>query len=136
MQKILWTLVLVSPLAHADPNYWICYATDGHHTWSSPSSEQRSAINNAYDACKKTSDDPAKCSTDKENCDYYMYGKSAKPLWECYALDHNSRRWKNSPRTTRNSAALASKAKCQNHSSFPDSCYMVLWTCKDLNDYL
>ena len=136
IQSCLMTLILFSVpiIAAADPNYWICSASDGHQTWSSQAAEQRAAINHAYDSCKKASELPKQCLSSRESCEFYLQGKSTRPLWQCTALDPDTKRWKSNFYSKRDDAALAAKAYCKDNSGYPDSCYIVLSSCKNLNE--
>ena len=94
---------------------------------------QLAAINKALDACKKQSQFPANCKVAKARCEAFVNGISTRPMWQCTALDQMAKVWPSKIYVHRDDAAIAAKAYCQQGSSFPDTCYINLMTCKNLN---
>lgn len=114
--------------------YWQCSVYDGAgKQWMVQSSYQLAAINRAFDACKKQSQHPATCKSSKEDCDAFVNGRSTRPLWQCTALDHTGTPWPSNLYPQRDDAALAAKAFCQHNNGSPDTCYVNLITCKNIN---
>lgn len=121
---------------HFDPNsnYWYCSASDAEDKeWTVTSGYELAAINKAFDACKKESRMPATCKVAKENCEVFVNGLSTRPMWRCTALDQTAQPWRSNVYSQRDDAALAAKAYCQDESSLPDTCYINLITCRNLN---
>lgn len=145
MKKTIVSLLLCSLLTPTlwanDPslmrganNYWLCAAYDGHDKqWQAKSPYQRTAINQAWDACKKQSAIPDTCKAAKEFCEAIIKGVSNKPMWKCTAFDQMAKSWVSDVYRQRNDAALGAKAYCQERSGVPHSCYVNLMTCTNLN---
>ncbi len=135
---LLINLLLYSIYASAyTGSYVLCTTSDGQdNQWSAVSTFERAAINKAYDDCKKQSSIPDTCSSSLSACETYVNGVSTRPLWQCTALDHTGHRWKNEPSAHRDDAALGAKAFCQQRNGSPDSCYVNLLTCVNLNGEL
>lgn len=134
------TLVIFSLMvsfAHArqeEDNTWHCNAYDGEERqWVASSAYQRTALNKAYEACKKESAKPLSCKAAKEYCDASIQGISTSPMWQCTALDQMAQPWKSSLYIHRDDAALGAKAFCHERSAMPDTCYINLLTCKNIN---
>jgi hypothetical protein len=117
-----------------DLNFWSCTAYDAENKeWNGKSGYELAAINKAYEACRKQSKIPTSCKTAKESCEVFMNGVSTRPMWRCTALDQMAKTWPSNVYTHRDDAAIAAKAYCEQGSSFPDTCYINLMTCKNLN---
>ncbi|WP_133127790.1 hypothetical protein [Legionella nagasakiensis] len=117
-----------------DDSYWQCSAYDQENNqWIAKSPYERTAINKAYDACKKQSRAPKTCKTAKESCDAIVKGRNIRPMWRCTALDSMAKAWMSDIYRHRDDAALGAKAYCQQRSTVPASCYINLLTCKNLN---
>lgn len=117
-----------------EDSFWLCKAYDSdNNQWMVKSPYQQVAINQAYDGCKKKSKFPASCQAAKEFCDSYIKGVSTKPMWRCTALDHLASVWESDVYTQRDDAALGAKAYCEQNSGMPDTCYVNLLTCKNMN---
>lgn len=113
---------------------WHCAARDAaNKEWTANSGFSRSAINHAFEACKKESTLPDTCKTSSVDCESFIDGVSTRPAWRCLALDQMGKSWKSNPYPQRDDAAIAAKAYCQDQSGFPDTCYINLMTCKNLN---
>jgi hypothetical protein len=131
--------LLVAQKATADDtatelNYWRCIAHDDENKeWIAKSSFELAAINKAYDACKKQSNIPSSCKTAKETCEVFMNGVSTRPMWRCTAFDQMAKSWPSNTYTHRDDAAIAAKAYCEQGSAFPDTCFINLMTCKNMN---
>lgn len=128
----------ISSLAMAadlsDGNYWTCSAHDAENReWVIYSSYEISAIHKAYEECKKQSKIPASCKVSKAACEEFVNGVSTRPMWQCIALDRSAKEWPSNSHPDRDDAAIAAKDNCRQHSSFPDTCYINLMTCKNLN---
>ena len=127
----------LSTLAIADntENNWECRVQDSTQTqWVGKGTYERSATNKALAACKKESKSPETCKAAKENCEVFVNGKSTRPMWRCTALDQFAKVWRSSIYPHRDDAALGAKAYCQENSGMPDSCYINLMMCKNLNE--
>lgn len=132
----------------AENNYWQCTAYDSEEKqWIVKNAYERVAINKAFEACKKESRAPASCKATNESCDYFANGtNSNRPkvsvnmnrtfsdaMWQCTALDQMAKPWVGNPSSNKDDAALGAKAYCQQHSTVPDTCYINLLTCKNIN---
>ncbi|WP_028387687.1 hypothetical protein [Legionella fairfieldensis] len=143
MSKLLTVILLIGSFIfhsaeaeeiNASGNYWRCTSFDGENKeWTVNSNYELSAINKALDACKKQSNRPTSCKTAKETCEVFINGTSTRPMWRCTALDQMAKTWPGNIYAHRDDAAIAAKAYCQQESSFPDTCYINLITCKNLN---
>lgn len=115
--------------------FWQCVAYDSQHLeWAGTSTYQLTASNKAMDACKKQSHHPATCKVAKESCDAYVHGVNTSPMWQCTALDLMAKPWVSNPHHLRDDAAIAARGLCEQHSAMPDTCYINLMTCKNLNE--
>lgn len=113
---------------------WQCISTDSdYNEWKGEGSYQRNALNSAYDLCKKQSKNPVSCKVSSENCDSFIGSVSTSPLWQCSALDKMAMVWKSEMYRKADDAALAAKAFCQERSALPETCYINLLFCKNLN---
>ena len=119
-----------------DPNnYWECRARDSADTeWVAKGSYERVATNDAFDACKKQSPSPTTCKSSKENCEVFINGMTTRPMWRCTSLDQLSKVWRSNIYSRRDDAALGAKAYCHQHSAMPDTCYINLMMCKNINE--
>ena len=121
-------------LESREKNYWQCTASDHNDKqWVARSEYERGATNKAFEGCKKESSLPTSCKVAKENCEEIVKGVSTRPMWQCTALDQMARPWRSSFYPQRDDAALGAKAYCQHNSKVPDSCYINLLTCKNMN---
>jgi hypothetical protein len=137
MNKLILILLsfILTTATWAEGSYWQCTTVDNQEKqWVAKNPYDRVAINKAYDACKKQSTNPSSCKSSKENCEYFSDGMSTRPAWRCTALDQMSKPWPSNLHTNRDDAALEAKAYCQQHSGMPDSCYINLLTCNNLNE--
>lgn len=115
-------------------NYWRCSAYDAQNKeWVGQSDYQLTSLNRAYEACKKQSQVPATCKTSKEDCDSIVDGISTRSMWRCVALDLAANAWPSNIYDQAGDAAFAAKAYCQANSSLPETCYVYLFTCRNLN---
>lgn len=113
---------------------WQCIAKDANQKqWIIKSNYQRNAINLALEGCKKESTLPTTCEALDDNCDSLINGRSTKPLWRCIALDHTATPWTGTLSGNRDNAALSAKARCKDQSTLPESCYINMLTCSNLN---
>ncbi|MDI9818807.1 MULTISPECIES: hypothetical protein [unclassified Legionella] len=118
----------------ADTNYWKCTAHDAEHKeWTGHSSYQLTSINRAYEACKRQSRVPESCQTSKESCEQIVDGMTTSPMWRCVALDESAAPWASNIYRNASDAAVAAKAYCQANSILPETCYVYLFTCRNLN---
>lgn len=114
--------------------YWQCRVLDSAgKQWVEQSGYQLAAINRAFDACKKQSQYPDTCKSSKADCDAFINGNSTRPMFQCTALDHLATPWRSSLYPQPDDAALGAKAFCQQNSSSPDTCYINMITCKNIN---
>lgn len=133
LSMILPSLIWADTLSSS--SYWQCSAHDStDKQWVAKSVYERAATNQAYDGCKKQSTNPTSCKIAKEFCEYFANGKSNRPMWQCTALDLMAKPWVSNTYSQRDDAAIAAKAYCQEQSSMPDTCYINLLTCKNLNE--
>lgn len=122
------------PSFAAGEDYWICKAHDAtQKEWVVQNTYQRMAINLAFDACKKQSTSPLTCNTSNNSCEGFIDGVSTKPLWLCLALDANATPWRSNYYTNKEDAALAAKAYCKSKSELPETCYVNMITCNNIN---
>lgn len=116
-------------------NYWKCSIKDNENrVWTASNSYQKIAFNVAIDNCKKGSKVPASCMASKSTCVNYSNGINMTPMWECTAIDESAEPWVSNPNPQREEAALSAKAYCQENSQLPDTCYINLITCININD--
>lgn len=134
-KEFIFALCFTSPALYAEGiSYWQCTIQDElRHQWHDANLYERVAMNKALEACKKESPVPMSCKMDKNNCSFYFNGQSTRPLWQCTALDHDAKPWQSSVHPSREEAALSAKEDCQSQSSLPETCYINLITCKNLN---
>lgn len=117
-----------------DNSYWQCRAYDqDNYQWTAKSTYERTAVNKAYEACKKQSKKPETCKTAKEYCEGFINGISTRPMWQCTALDRMAKPWVSAVYSNQDDAALGAKAYCQERSTVPTTCYVNMVTCKNLN---
>lgn len=129
LSQIVWAET-ISPTS----NYWRCTAYDAEHkAWVVNSNYEITAVNQAFDACKKQSNLPKTCKSAKQTCEFFLNGYSTRPMWRCTALDQMAKTWPSNIYAHRDDAAIAAREYCQEKSGFPDTCYINLMTCKNLN---
>ncbi len=58
---------------------------------------------------------------------------STTPMWICTALDFTAEPWQSNLYPHRDDAALAAKDYCKQNSNVPDTCYINMVTCRNLN---
>ncbi len=139
-RKISFACLFISITAAANPgidtnNYWECRAHDStDKEWIARGTYDRVTINDAFSACKKQSASPSTCHAPKEACEVFINGRTTRPMWRCTSLDQLSKVWRSGIYNQRNDAALAAKAHCHQHSAMPDTCYINLLMCKNLNE--
>ncbi len=143
--SIVLLLVLNSPWAASNTapmtNYWQCNAHDNEkNQWIGKNPYARVATNKAFEACKKESRTPASCKAPQSTCEYIVngvstgaYALSDHSTWQCIALDQLAKTWVGDTHSNRDDAALAAKSYCKKYSTVPDSCYINLLTCKNIN---
>lgn len=141
--KYCWIIVLLlSCSAHSAPikgknSYWQCTSEDdGNKIWTAKNAYQKTALNIAYAACRKESSAPSTCHSSIANCEGFNLGRSTRAMWQCTALDKASdaEPWRNSPMSQQEDAALAAKAYCKNNSKLPETCYINMITCVNVNE--
>ena len=114
--------------------YWQCSSYDQHNKqWSVQNSYQKMALNLAFAACKKESTVPASCNASESACEGFNQNLSTKSLWQCTALDETAAAWLSNFYLQREDAALGAKAYCQEKSAVPDTCYIDMVTCMNIN---
>lgn len=117
-----------------DSNFWRCSAYDAENLeWVIESGYKLTAINKAFDDCKKQSKFPKSCKVAKDTCELFVNGITTRPMFQCTALDRLARRWLSSIYYHPDEAAFAAKAHCQQNSSLPETCYVYMLTCRNLN---
>ncbi len=139
--KILFLCLFIAPQLFAAKvldeanSYWLCAVYDRtEKNWSARSNYRLTAINKAYEACKKESEQPASCKAAKEHCEAYVGGLPTSPLWQCTALDFYANPYVSIVYKKKYDAALASRAFCEDNSDYPESCYINLIACENLNE--
>jgi len=120
--------------AIAANDYWQCTSRDAtEHEWKATGDYEINALNKSYEACKRDSKSPVSCKTSKEECDFLVNGETTRPLWRCTAYDQMAKKWPSNLYRHRDDAAIAARAYCEDRSGFPDTCYINLMTCKNVN---
>lgn len=129
---LIISVILLTNISWADESrYWQCTTSDDDNKqWILNSIYERRARAKTSDACKKQSLCPVSCKTD---CEGFNHGKSIRPIWQCTALDQNAKSWVSSPCPLSDDAAISAKMRCKKLSSVPDTCYLNMATCKNLN---
>jgi hypothetical protein len=137
---LLLSVIMIAPPLWANnstpnsDNIWQCTVNDSEDKeWVAKSAYERVAISKAFEACKKESRVPTSCKPAKESCDDSMNNENESKGWQCSALDQKAKSWFSKIHGSKENAALDAKANCEEHSSAPDSCYINLFTCKNLN---
>lgn len=116
-------------------DYWQCSTHDNAHLeWLATSAYQKAALNTAFASCKKQSQAPSSCKSSNEDCELFHNGQTTKPFWHCVALDTDAARWPSNYYTNKDDAAIAAKAFCKSESNNPDSCYVNMLTCININE--
>lgn len=124
----------VTSYANADEQ-WECRAHDSVNLqWVAKGDYQRIAATDALNACKKQSAYPNACKAEKEDCQLFVNGITTRPMWQCKALDQLSKVWPSTIYKHRDDAAIAAKSYCRHHSAMPDTCYINLLMCRNLNE--
>ena len=130
----LYCLSAINIAQAAKIEIWECVAKDGNNKqWVAQSNYQRNADIRALEFCKRESNVPATCQTLDSDCDFLINGRSTRPLWHCVALDFTATPWNGNPSRDRTNAALSAKDICRTQSKVPDSCYINMLTCTNLN---
>lgn len=128
------TLMLGYGPAQAAVQRWECTVIDSQgQRWSHTHTYRPPALYHALEACKRDSAYPESCHHTTLGCELFINGHSTRPFWRCTALDRQGGAWVHQGMRNRMDAALASKARCQQHSRFPSTCYVYTFTCKNLN---
>lgn len=118
----------------ASANDWQCTAQDAENKqWTVKSNYKISAFHKSLEQCRKESLQPKTCRMAKGSCESFINGLTTRPMWQCSALDHRAKVWTGKIYRYRDDAALAAKAYCRQGSALPDTCYINLITCKNLN---
>lgn len=130
---ILLSCILLSNMALAQ-EYWQCSLSDqDDKRWVVQHKYKRVAVNQLLGLCKQESRFPLACMSAKESCELFVHGISTRPLWTCAALDTKANVWTSKVYMTEYEAAFAAKAICKQNSSIPETCYVNLQTCKNIN---
>ncbi|KTC86801.1 hypothetical protein [Legionella brunensis] len=117
-----------------DTTYWKCTAHDEENKmWVGHSDYQLTSLNRAMEACKKQSQAPSTCKTSKADCEAIVNGMTTRPMWRCIALDLAAIPWSSNIYDRADDAALGAKSYCQANSALPETCYVYLFTCRNLN---
>lgn len=133
--SILCSLISGNLLAAGAIDYWQCTTKDNtDKIWTAKGEFRKSALNVAYDACKKQSTAPTSCKTSITHCEGFRQGVSTKPLWRCTAIDRSAVAWKSNYYSNRIDAALAADAYCKDNSHVPETCFINMITCMNLNE--
>lgn len=114
---------------------WQCMAHDKQKkTWTAEGDYELLARNKSFEACKKQSEQPSSCKVTNESCEVFVRGESHYPLWRCTALDQMAKAWVSKTYRQRDEAAIAAREYCKANSAMPDSCYINLFTCRNLSE--
>jgi hypothetical protein len=135
--KLSFLLLFVPLIGFSMPNqdYWICRTQDiNQMEWTAKSEYQKIALNLAFDACKKRSKNPSTCKASTEACEGFHLGKSTKSFWRCTALDRAADYWRSNYYHHKDDAIMAAKAYCKSKSSVPETCYVNVITCININE--
>lgn len=125
----------VSAPSMENNSYWVCTTKDKtDKQWSIQNYYQKVALNMAFAACKKESQSPASCKSSVADCEGFVQGVSTRPMWQCTALDRTAADWRSNFYSQPEDAALAAKAYCKENSTIPDTCYINMVTCRNLNE--
>lgn len=120
------------PIGNGD--YWICKTHDNANIeWTVKNAYQKIALNLAFNACKKQSKNPKSCKVLDEECEGFHLGVSTKPMWRCTALDTQAKAWHSNYYINKDDAAIAAKNYCKSKSDIPETCYVNLITCININ---
>lgn len=123
-----------NPINENIDNYWQCSTRDSsENQWLVKDIYQRVASNKSFDACKKQSNAPMTCQIPRNNCEYFVNGLTTRPMWRCVALDRTAQPWLGNVNANQDDAALDAKDYCKEGSTVPDTCYINMLTCKNLN---
>lgn len=153
MKKFIYNALFISflhflaPCYAEDPsdahNHWKCIAYDSaKKQWEVSNKYERVALNRALDDCKKQSNTPKSCAATEEFCEFFgtkeksvenASSPGARANWQCTALDQTAAPWVGKISSDKDDAALDAKATCQKKSTEPDTCYINLLTCHNLN---
>lgn len=126
--------VEAQPANTGSGNFWKCTVFDqDQNQWVGKGEFERIATNKAYDACKKQSKFPQSCKAAKENCEGIVSGRSTRTMWQCTALDDMAKPWKGAFYVHADDAAIGAKAFCKDKSALPDTCYINLLSCNNIN---
>lgn len=137
----LMSISIISPsygkiifLNTAPTDYWMCKARDlDNRVFTADSQYQKSAIVQALSECKRQSPYPASCEALNEDCDGILSGSIKRTIWRCTSLDSLANYWYSSIASNDIEAALSAKAICRAESSVPETCYVNMITCENLN---
>ena len=131
---LLFLLMTITSSWADDSTYWQCTSIDqDHQSWVSEHEYERTATNQALEACKKQTAVPGSCKVAHEACEFFQHGLSTRPSWRCTALDKDAKAWASNPYPQRDDAAMAAKAYCKERSASPDTCSVNFLTCINLN---
>ncbi len=136
MLKCIFLLSWLITPSHAAPSLtWTCQAVDQYHQKCKASAAyEKAAKMNALAECKAHSQNPKGCVVSSQACEATVHGFHRQPLWRCTALDRQAKAVFGVVSKQRNAAALSAKEQCESQSNEPDSCYVNLLTCKNLNE--
>ena len=128
---LLFAIASSSSLQAENTHYWQCTTADiNSKQWAIKSIYERAARGKAFDACKKQSDTPGSCKTD---CEEFNLGRSTRASWLCTALDENAKSSVSQTHPKQDDAAFEAKTRCQQSSAIPETCFVNLFACKNLN---
>lgn len=131
---LYFSIISTQALSITIDQTWECHAHDSmQKQWMTQEKYKVAAINEALRACKQESETPATCHVVKDHCVLYVNGVNISPLWQCTAIDFNAHAWRSTIYNNEYDAALGAKGYCQQNSDLPETCYINLLTCFDLN---
>ncbi len=131
---LYWIISNTYAITVVESTYWKCTVSDAENRqWPGQADYQVSAINRALENCKRESKVPKTCKAAKEACEMIVNGVTTRPMWRCLALDQAAVPWFSNIYDHGDDAAMAAKAYCQANSTLPETCYVYLFNCRNLN---
>lgn len=116
--------------------YWQCIAVDANNNlWSIYNKYEIAALNKALDKCKKESKEPLTCKISRNSCEIFINGISTSQIWLCRAFDAKATAWPSSNHKILEHAALDAVNYCKEHSQIPETCYINVNNCRNINPH-
>lgn len=129
-------LISITGLNFASSNEWHCLIIDSDNKpYEASSDYKQTALNRAFEACKKNSQDPATCKLAQSRCvggNQVNGSPDIQQVWRCSALDNQAVLWKAESSAGPDRALLRAKARCMRESPVPLTCYAYHMFCKNI----